>query len=102
MDDQEYGSEPMSLSPLLGTGIAGLRPHDTSSPVTRQFENNTCLLDDISWADMPVNDDIGDIPEFPTQQPTGRPSSAPLTLRIPSELKGKSIDPNERILMHLL
>ncbi|KAJ8584107.1 hypothetical protein M405DRAFT_845373 [Rhizopogon salebrosus TDB-379] len=92
VDDQDYGSEPMSLSPLLGS-IAGLRPHDMSSPVTRQFENNTRVLDDVSWADMPVNGDIGDIPEFP---PASRPSSAPSTLRIPSELKGKSVDPIER------
>jgi hypothetical protein len=72
VDDQDYGSEPMSLSPLLGS-IAGLRPYDMSSPVTRQFENNTRLSDDISWADMPVNDDIGDIPEFPTQQQPADP-----------------------------
>jgi hypothetical protein len=33
VDDQDYSSEPMSLSPLLGS-IAGLRPHEISSPVT--------------------------------------------------------------------
>jgi hypothetical protein len=92
VDDQDYGSELMSLSSLPGS-TAGLRPHKMSSPVTRQFENNTRLSDDISWADMPVNDDIGDVPEF---LPPSRPSSAPSMPRILTELKGKSVDPIER------
>jgi hypothetical protein len=34
-DENSYGSEPMSISPLLGN-IAGLYPRNMSSPVTRQ------------------------------------------------------------------
>ena len=42
---------------------------------------------------MPVDDDIGDVPEFPTKSPASRLLSPE---RIPTELKGKSVDPSER------
>jgi hypothetical protein len=42
---------------------------------------------------MPVNDDIGHVPEFPTQRLAGR---LLLPQRILTELKGKLVDPSER------
>jgi hypothetical protein len=57
-----------------------------------------------SWADLPDDGDLGDVPEFPVINPTSSQSPAhvavidsrPSTPRIPSELKRKQVEPDER------
>jgi hypothetical protein len=57
-----------------------------------------------NWADLPDDGDLGDVPEFPVINPTSSQSPAhvavidsrPSTPRIPAELKGKQVEPDER------
>jgi hypothetical protein len=78
----------MSISPLLGS-VQGLRTSHIKPRVPRNV-NFVSGNEHISWFDLPDNDHIGEVPEFPLLSPETRTRTSPP--RTPSELKQKGAE----------
>lgn len=81
---------PDASSTPVPTGsddVKSLTPLMVASPLGGTVKN-------LSWAELPDDGELGDVPQFPLLSPS-RPSS-PSTPRIPAELKGKGVDRCER------
>ncbi|KAG1725369.1 uncharacterized protein EDB91DRAFT_1254842 [Suillus paluster] len=101
----------MSLSPLLNSlgerDLSPIRYHVVSPdenvyhsalfvPEPEYSEQFPKLMSVFDWSDMPDNGDIGDVPEFPILDPIKKSPTAGSSPRIPTEAKGKLVDPLER------
>ncbi|KAG1768668.1 hypothetical protein EDD22DRAFT_843948 [Suillus occidentalis] len=86
--DLELGSASMSISPLLGS-VQGLHTSHIKPRVPKNVNFNSSN-EHVSWFDLPDDDDIGEVPEFPVLSPEIHTRTS--TPRIPSELKKKGID----------
>lgn len=92
-------SKAMSLEPIIDSTIPVVA---SSGVTTREYitMSKNCVSSPVaqsrspSWADLPEDDELGEIPEFPIISPT--PASEHSIPRIPATLKGKSVDPRER------
>ncbi|KAG2339118.1 hypothetical protein BDR05DRAFT_1003661 [Suillus weaverae] len=49
-----------------------------------------------NWAELPNDDEIGDVPDFQSHESVSYDDSRPSTPRIPLELKGKSVETVDR------
>ncbi|KAG1724943.1 uncharacterized protein EDB91DRAFT_1254994 [Suillus paluster] len=101
-DNTSRGSAPMSISPLLRSVAGQPSPILLDMAIKNDDSPNRSTIKmsepqvNVSWADLPINDDkLGDLPEFPAQSPKSKASSLGSPPCIPAELKGKSVDTQE-------
>ncbi|KAG0697909.1 hypothetical protein DFH29DRAFT_878387 [Suillus ampliporus] len=102
VSEDSGGSAMMSISPLLES-VVGQRylrseqplpsttvpiPHDHGRHSPRPSEN-------LTWADLPNDDELGDAPEFLLLSPLIESQSVKSSPRIPYESKGKLPEPKE-------
>ncbi|KAG2103459.1 uncharacterized protein F5147DRAFT_809199 [Suillus discolor] len=91
ISDDGTGSAPMSISPILGS-VVGL--HTSRLVVGENNKNDASSVDDevstmlsahMSWFDLPDDDELGAVPEFPVMSPSVRAlESTPRVIYEPS------------------
>lgn len=76
ISDDGAGSAPMSISPILGS-VVGLHTScivvgETNKIVATSTDDeiNTMPLAHMSWFDLPDDDELGEVPEFPVLNPS--------------------------------
>ncbi|KAG2133736.1 hypothetical protein DEU56DRAFT_913853 [Suillus clintonianus] len=101
-------SVAMSLSPPLGQpdvaypkiGLLDSLQYQRARVANPEIRAHTPRLTEVfDWADSPNDEELGEVPEFPTQAPNRdqrNAVSATSTPRIATELKGKEVDPLEK------
>ncbi|KAG0707133.1 hypothetical protein DFH29DRAFT_995447 [Suillus ampliporus] len=97
------GSAMMSISPLLES-VVGQRYSQLEQPVPSTAgrisydhgRHSPRMLEKLTWADLPNDDELGKVPEFPVLSPLIESHSAMTLPRIPYESKGKSIEPKSK------